>query len=277
MSMRAGLALYYSLFGVAGVIVAARARLLGRPVQVAVDVPGIPHPVYLRLRSTDVASCAEILIKRQYDWDFGSSPRNIIDAGANIGLTSIFYANKYPGARIIAIEPEASNYQMLVRNTAAYPSVTTINAALWNENCELDIFDPQQGHTAFQMRDKSAVPDTQRTRVPGITLDKLLKDFGVSHVDLLKIDIEGAEREVFSRSSPWIECVDIIAIELHDWMLPGCEPIVRPATKDFELRWKNGETTYLARKRSGSQIALSARQAPEAMGSSVHLKIRTAV
>src|SRR5271156_5524154 len=171
MSTRAGFALYYSLFGVAGVLVAARARLLGRPAQVAVEVPGVLHPVYLRMRTTDVASCGEILIKRQYDWDFGSAPRTIIDAGANIGLTSIFYANKYPGARIIAIEPEASNYQMLVQNTASYPSVTTVNAALWSENCELDVFDPQQGHTAFQMRDKRALPRTQSTRVPGITLD----------------------------------------------------------------------------------------------------------
>jgi|HubBroStandDraft_2_1064218.scaffolds.fasta_scaffold71281_2 FkbM family methyltransferase len=275
MSMRVGLSLYYSLFGVAGIILAARARLLGRPVQVAVEVPGIPHPVYLRMRTTDVASCAEILIKRQYDWDFGSAPRTIIDAGANIGLASIFYANKYPDARIIAIEPEASNYQMLVQNTAAYRNVTTVNAALWNENCDLEIFDPQQGHTAFQTRDKRDLPGAQRTRVPGITLDKLLGDFGINHVDLLKIDIEGAEREVFAGSGSWIQCVDIIAIELHDWMLPGCEQIVQRAAKDFELQWKNGETTYLARKLSGSQIAVGARPAPRSAGSNVHLKMRT--
>jgi len=238
-------------------------------------VPGIPHPVYLRLRTTDVASCAEILIKRQYDWDFGDTPRNIIDAGANIGLTSIFYANKYPGARIFAIEPEASNYQMLVENTAAYRNVTTVNAALWSENRDLEIFDPQQGHTAFQMRGKSALPGAQRTRAPGITLDKFLGDFGISHVDLLKIDIEGAEREVFAHSGSWIQCVDIIAIELHDWMLPGCEQVVQRAAKDFELQWKNGETTYFARKRRGSQIALSAHPSPQSKGSNVHLKMRT--
>src|SRR5580698_5943277 len=188
MSMRVGLSLYYSLFGVAGIILAARARLLGRPVQVAVEVPGIPHPVYLRMRTTDVASCAEILIKRQYDWDFGSAPRTIVDAGANIGLASIFYANKYPSARIIAIEPEASNFQMLVKNTAAYSRVKTVNAALWSENCELDIFDPEQGHTAFQMRGETDTRGTQRARVSGITLDKLMSDFGINHIDLLKVD-----------------------------------------------------------------------------------------
>jgi len=164
---------------------------------------------------------------------------------------------------------------MLVQNTAAYRNVRTVNAALWSENCGLEIFDPQQGHTAFQMKDRSTSPGAQRTRVPGITLDKLLGDFGISHVDLLKIDIEGAEREVFARSGPWIQCVDIIAIELHDWMLPGCEPIVQRAAKDFELQWKNGETTYLARKRGGSQIALSAYPVPQSAGSNVHLKMRT--
>src|SRR5277367_3436209 len=117
MSLRYGFGLYYSLFGMAGVALAARARLLGSPARVVVEAPDALHPVHLRLRTTDVSVCWEVLVQRQYDWDVGRATQVIVDAGANIGLTSIFYANKYPGARIVAIEPEASNYQMLVENT----------------------------------------------------------------------------------------------------------------------------------------------------------------
>jgi FkbM family methyltransferase len=273
MSLREGFALYHSLFGIAGVFLAARTRLFGSPAQVAVEVPGVLHPVHLRLRTTDVASCGEILIKRQYDWAFLRTPKIIVDAGANIGLASIFYANKYPSAQIIAIEPEASNYQMLVKNTAAYSTVKAVNAALWSENCELDIFDPEQGHTAFQMRGKTDSRATQRARILGITLDKLMSDFGISHIDLLKVDIEGAERQVFAQADRWIAGVDNIAIELHDWMLPGCDDAVQQAAKEFESKLKNGETTYLARERNRSPIALNSRAPEHAVGSKAPLKI----
>ncbi len=53
-----------------------------------------------------------------------SSPETIVDAGANIGVTSIYFANRYPGAKIFAVEAEASNFAMLVKNTQAYPSIT---------------------------------------------------------------------------------------------------------------------------------------------------------
>jgi FkbM family methyltransferase len=273
MSLRDGFALYNSLFGMSGVFLAASSRLFGSPAQVTVEAPGIQHPVHLRLRTTDVASCEEILIKRQYDWDFRRTPQIIVDAGANIGLASIFYANKYPSARIIAIEPEASNFQMLVKNTAAYSRVKTVNAALWSENCELDIFDPEQGHTAFQMRGETDTRGTQRARVSGITLDKLMSDFGINHIDLLKVDVEGAERQVFAQPDRWIAGVENIAIELHDWMLPGCEDAVQQAATGFEPKRKNGETSYFTREQHRSQIAPDAGVASRVAGSKFPLKI----
>jgi FkbM family methyltransferase len=273
MSLREGFALYHSLFGISGVFLAVRTRLFGRPVEVAVEVPGVQHPVHLRLRTTDVASCGEILMRRQYDWVLRRTPQVIVDAGANIGLASIFYANKYPSARIIAIEPEASNYQMLVKNTAAYSRVQAVNAALWSENCKLDIFDPAQGHTAFQMRGETSSSDPQGALVAGITLDNLMFDFGISHIDLLKVDIEGAERQVFAHPDRWIAAVDNIAIELHDWMLPGCEDAVQQAAKGFESIRKNGETTYFERERNGAQIASSPRPTRDVAESRVPLKI----
>jgi FkbM family methyltransferase len=260
MSLRQGFHLYYDLFGAAGLFLAARSRLSGRKMEVATGVPGVLHPVRLRVRTTDIGMCHEILIKRCYRNDLPAAPEVIIDAGANIGLTSIFFANEYPNARIIAIEPEASNFEMLQKNTAPYRNVEIINAALWGENRELNIFDPQEGHTAFRTKSESPAGAAGPKKVRGVTLDRLMLELGIDFVDLLKIDIEGAELEVFADPERWIDRVGIIAIELHERLRPGCEASVNRATKDFKMREQSGETTYFAKRSFGSRAASNPRQ-----------------
>jgi FkbM family methyltransferase len=247
-SLRQGLQLYYSLFGTPGLLLAARARFLAQDIEIGVAAPGILHPVYLRVRTTDIGVCGEVLVRRLYNCEFHSAPALIVDAGANIGLTSVFFANKYPDARIVAIEPEASNFRMLQKNTAPYPNIKTMKAALWNENCELELFDPEEGHSAFQMRRGSSSGGmAPSNRVQARTVDEIMSELGISSIDLLKVDIEGAEKEVFTDPRRWIDRVGTIAIELHPSMRPGCEQTVEQATGDFDVKWSAGETNYLTR------------------------------
>jgi FkbM family methyltransferase len=247
LSLRQGLDLYYSLFGPPGLLLAARARFLAQEIEIGVAAPGVRHPVYLRVRTTDIGMCGEILVKHLYGCEFHSEPRSIVDAGANIGLASIFFANKYPDARIVAIEPEASNFRMLKKNTARYPNVTPVQAALWNENCELELFDPEQGHSAFQMRSGSASATRLSNRVQAKTVDEIMSELNITAIDLLKVDIEGGEKEVFANPAKWIDRVGTIAIELHESLRPGCEQSVDQATRDFDGKWKAGETNYLTK------------------------------
>jgi FkbM family methyltransferase len=240
--------MYYSLFGSRGLLLGARARLSHQPIEVLIEMRSIRHPVSLRLRTTDVALCRDILLNGQYDCELSRPPRAIIDAGANIGLSAIFYANKYPEAKIIAIEPEQSNFRMLQKNCAGYPRIFPVHAALWRESVAVRIRDCGAGHHAFQTSDNEnlgCVPDAHI--VSGITVEKVMEDFGIEFIDLLKMDIEGAERDVFANSSSWIGKVGVIAVELHDWIRSGCSDSVRSAAIDFEALQK-GETTYLTRK-----------------------------
>ena len=256
--------LYYSLFGTRGLLLGAKARLLGRPVEVTVAVPNIAHPVHLRLRTTDVTLCREILLGGQYDWAFSRSPRGIVDAGANVGMAAIFYANKFPESRIVAIEPEPSNYEVLKKNAAPYPGIVTVRAALWRDNQPLGIFDPGTGHTTFRTQgtDESTVTESRQV-VRGVTLDRLMKELGISHVDLLKVDIEGSEKEVFERSNAWIDKVGVLAVEIHDWIQSGCSTTVRMAVSDFDFTCQKGETTYFVRKEHSSYSS-SPRVSPSA-------------
>ena len=255
MPVLVGPRLYYSLFGLRGLVLGAKARLLRVPIEVAVAVPGILHPVRLRFRTTDVPLCREILLNAQYDWKIPISPRVIVDAGANIGLVSVFYANKYPDAKIIAIEPEQSNFEILLKNTTPYPNVIPVHAALWSENEALSLFDPGKGQTTFQIRQRGRAPIPGIYKpVPGITLTKLMEDFSVDYIDLLKVDIEGSEKEVFDHASPWISRVGIIAIELHDWLRSGCRLSVETGARDFQLAGQKGETTYFTRQERASGL-----------------------
>ena len=248
MNLLTGPRMYYSLLGPFGVFLGAKARLLGRKIEVAVEIAGFRHPVHLRVRTADVSLCQQILLDAQYDSTLAVRPQVIVDAGANIGLASIFYANRYPEAKIIAIEPEASNYAMLRKNVALYPNVVPIHGALWSEKKTLSGSSTDTGHHAYQVREENGLDDQGRCgTVRGLTLRELMTDLGIQHIDLLKVDIEGSEKEVFQNSADWIEHVGIIAIEIHEWIRSGCNESVYGAAKDFEVRWQRGETTYFAK------------------------------
>jgi FkbM family methyltransferase len=249
MDCLAGPKMYYSILGFRGLLLGAQARLLNKRIEVSVRHPHLRYPVHLRLRTTDVALCGEILVLGLYDCDMATPPRVIVDGGANIGLASIFYAQKYPDARIIAIEPERSNYEMLVKNTACYPRITPVLAALWKSEKELDVVDVGAGHTTFQTQETTEAPMRGViARTKAITVGRLMAEFGISAIDLLKIDIEGAEKDLFDGRTDWLKRVGVIAVEFHERMRPGSTASVRAATPEFEDSWTQGDVTYLARK-----------------------------
>ena len=75
-----------------------------------------------------------------------------------------------------------------------------------------------------------------------------MRDFGLAHIDILKVDIEGAEKEVFSDTSKWIDRVGSLIVETHDHMKPGCSQSVHSATRGFHHEWRRGENLYLSRE-----------------------------
>jgi FkbM family methyltransferase len=262
-----GVRSHYPLFGPYSLWLLAKGRLLRKLPEINVSVTGIRHPLYLRLRTSDVSLFHEIIVAGEYEWDFAKSPSVIVDAGANIGLASVFYANKYPEARIVAIEAELSNYHMLKKNVAPYPNIIPIHAAVWKENKNIYIHDPGTQHWGFQTTEKGMpASDASDRQVRGITLDAVMAQNELSYVDVLKMDIEGAEREVFESPGPWINKVGVLVIELHDHLKAGCSRSVYSTTKSFEYQWQRGETVFLVRKEYAGEDAM---QTPALVASSV--------
>ena len=140
----------------------------------------------------------------------------IIDAGANIGAASVFMAINLPRARIIAIEPEAGNFAMLTRNVAGL-DVHCVQAALAAQPGHTRVADPGMGEWAYR-----TAPDGTGPEVPAVTVAQLLAEHGDATLVpfLVKIDIEGGERDLFSANTGWLASMPLVIVELHDWMLP---------------------------------------------------------
>jgi len=101
--------------------------------EISVRVPSVRQPIVIRPRTTDRFVFEQIFLDGDYELPFYLSPRLILDAGANVGFASIFFANKYPGSAIIALEPDPANFNALMRNTRGYSQIVPIRVALWNK------------------------------------------------------------------------------------------------------------------------------------------------
>ncbi len=241
---------HYRAAGISGVLAYLKGKITGSSDLVICRNPDIRHAYHLRIPSSDVDVFRQIFIEREYDFEARRSPSTIIDAGANIGLASIYFANRFPDARIIAIEPEASNYSVLEINIRPYRNITPIRAALWHRDEIVNLVDPDLGKWGFMTRgsgENETDHGSHLYHVEGVTVTTIMNRFGIDRLDILKIDIEGAEREVFSEAAPWLGRVDALIVELHEHMKPGCNRNFYDATNDFPSRWSRGENVFMAR------------------------------
>ncbi len=144
---------------------------------------------------------------------------SIIDLGANIGLSSLYFNHHFPDANILAVEPDSGNFNSLLRNTEVVKNISRINAAVWSKNATLEqtnsFRDGRNWSTAFS--EISKVTDTNTT-INVVTIPELIKKCRPNEIILLKIDIEGAERFIFSNDVDlsFLNEISVIALEIHD-------------------------------------------------------------
>ena len=233
---------------------------------IKVSVPQSLTPVLLRARTSDIAVFEEVFVDDEYDIPVAVNPGLIVDAGANIGLVTLLFAKKYPGARIIAVEPEPSNIDMLRANTAAYPNVTVVEAGIWHEHGPLQIENPYGSKYAFRLMQSGTADNSIRGLTIGDILDS--SDFGV--IDILKMDIEGAEKEVLSHSGDWIGRIKILIVELHDRVVPGCTAALYSAMAPYDFDEYRLKTTTTLVNRGLRQPCPESREAANAQTVEVH-------
>jgi len=182
-------------------------------------VRGKTRPFHLRDGTTDVQIFDLILARRQYDLGrlrranelasflfreqkaTGKRPI-IIDAGANIGASTVFFADHVPDAFIFAVEPEATNFRLLSKNVENLQCVRAVEAAIASKEGRMRVTDPGIGHWGFRTESTRAAEGT----VPCITVSDIYRQMEAQCFPfLVKIDIEGAKLTCFQQiRSGWL-------------------------------------------------------------------------
>jgi FkbM family methyltransferase len=144
----------------------------------------------------------------------------VIDLGANIGLAALYFANQYPASRVFAVEPNPANYALLNVNLQALVDsgrCQTFNAAIWGRETLL-VANPlpsPERYNCFSVRE--ILPEEHcPTPLKGMPMVDLVAVSGFTTVDILKVDIEGAEVQLFRGNLDWLERVRALLIEFHD-------------------------------------------------------------
>lgn len=197
-------------------------------------------PIHLRPNSSDLLVFHQIFTFKEYDLDLGFIPKFIIDASANIGLAAFFFSNKFPEAIIIAVEFEKSNFEMLEKNSKGYLNILPQKKTLFNQtNLNFDVVDKGIRNWGFATEIQNSIKgnkviDTVKT----ITIDEILIKNNLEHLDLLKNDVEGAEKELFeSNYENWLPKTKCNIIELHEGMNKGSSKSFFTAISKYDFSY----------------------------------------
>lgn len=204
------------------------------------------HPIELRINSTDADVYRQVLMDEEYAVVADRQARIIVDCGANVGYTSAYFLSRCPDAQVVAIEPFPANAELCRRNLAPYGRrAKVIEAAVWSRGGRLVL--DHGGGNEWGVRVRAA-----RAGETGAIEAIDLPSLGLSRIDLLKIDIEGSEADLFaSGTDRWLPSVSNIAIELHG---RECEERFHSAMADRRYTLSHsGELTICREIKPGSQ------------------------
>jgi FkbM family methyltransferase len=179
--------------------------------EVVFPIPGEAYTLSLRPGTSDILVYAEVILGTQYAVPVPWPVHTIVDAGANVGITSAYFLSRYPDAISIAIEPDPVNFELCQRNLAQFGKrAVVVRAALTPVPGRVSLVPEFQGSWAAQV-----VP-AGGGNIEALDIDTLRMRFNLDTIDLLKVDIEGSERALFEYSRrDWIDNIGAFMVELE--------------------------------------------------------------
>jgi len=206
------------------------AKLAGRKVWLK-KIDGV-GTVKMRVNSTDELTFQQVFMNKEYDISHLRQHQRIsetyhkllaaerlpiiIDAGANVGAASIWFATEFPGARVLALEPDPGNAAMCRVNTERFTNVKVVEGAIGSQPGLVSLTNPPM----------TAAWAVQTVRgedghILVHTIPALVADEGeFAQLFLVKVDIEGFEKDLFEANTEWVDETAAIFIEPHDWLFP---------------------------------------------------------
>jgi len=169
----------------------------------------------------------------------------VLDLGANVGFSSAYFLSVFPKAQVVAVEPDDRNLLVCKVNLSPYGDrAIVVHGAVWSKPCKLRLLRGKYGdgrEWATQVHE-SIEGEGSPTEIEAWDVGRLIDLAGGGPVDLLKVDIEGAEMSVFGNSTgSWLHKVRNICIELHG---ADCQEVFFAALEDFDYELgHSGELT----------------------------------
>ena len=208
---------------------------------ISFPVNGKEAQAVLRKKGSDVAVFREIFILNEYKplidkiVEKKINVRNIIDAGSNIGLTALYFAQFFPDASIVSVEPDTQNVIQLKKNC----DLNRINcfiemAGLWSKGGTLKIKRDFRYGDSWSLR---VTEDEKDGDVRACTINELMAKYNFSKIDILKIDIEGSEVEIFKNTDicTFLKDTRLICVETHKEVGSFSTVVNTLAKYDFEM------------------------------------------
>jgi FkbM family methyltransferase len=218
----------------------------------------LKHPLKVRRTFSDRWGAVEILQDRVYALPNGLSSsidgKVIVDVGAYNGTSAAYFASRYPKSPVLAVEPNKANFDLLSRNAQAYNNqILPVFGAMVPEQTPITrhSFAANKGdHMINAFVGFAGGAFSVEPGVPAITPSSFIEKYIGESIGLLKVDIEGAERELFG--SPAIDDLlrrtGVLIVESHDQFMPGASLAIAEATARndlYETALNDHTTMYL--------------------------------
>ncbi len=170
--------------------------------------------VFLRTYAGDISIFYEIFLYKAYKLPepILANATFVIDAGAHVGLASLFFLSCSTQGKIISIEPDAENYSILQKNLEGFiqsGKLVSVNAALDNKDGVLNI-----SRSQFSYNTKVG-NNSDGEKVTAVSLNSIIALYNIKSIDILKIDVEGSEQRIFSENIEWLDHIKNIILETH--------------------------------------------------------------
>ena len=219
-----------------------------RLIEACVKIERLAPMLRMRDSGGDMFIFHEVLNYRVYQiqpkW-LKRRPKTIIDLGANIGVTSLFMASQYSSAKIVAVEPHPESAALLRHNLGCLGQrVRVWEAAVSDHTGQARLNLANEAYNASLLRESA-----KHVQVRAVSMEEILEKEQISRIDILKIDIEGAEKNLLAHSPLWLRKVDFMMIEMHEGY--GFPELVRDL-----------EPAGLKPQRQGVAQAIATRQTP---------------
>lgn len=212
---------------------------------VRIRLPDACGSFVFRVGGSDPFVVYNSLVRQEYDTlPCRTGPEVVVDLGANIGASSVFFLERNRDCRVIAVECDPENFAICRRNLEQYGDrVVTVPAAVWPRSGERLVIERGTFRDGLEWATRVCASNGQNaSHVNTISILDLMNRHEIDRIDCLKIDIEGSEADLFRENTGWLDKVGNLAIELHGG---ECESAFEAAMSKYEYETRiAGEYTF---------------------------------